>query len=80
MKTNRFDRLWIDVVEDGPLSPIWVAVVTNGLVAVEIGGTEGEFVQTLIDKFRGIPERDEFKDQMDCSASYPLSTAGEKRF
>jgi len=61
MKINGFDRLSIDAVDDGPLSPVWLAVVTNGLVAIEIGGTESEFVQTLIDKFRGVIERDDSK-------------------
>lgn len=59
MKINRFDTLWIDVVGDGPLSPVWVAVVDNGLAAIEIGGTQSEFVHLLVDRFRGATERDD---------------------
>ena len=64
MKTNGFDRLWIDVVDDVPLSPVWLAVVANGLAAIEIGGTKSEFVQMLSDRFRGIVERDDSRTGM----------------
>jgi methylated-DNA-[protein]-cysteine S-methyltransferase len=39
--------IWYDSVRDTILSPVWVAVGDKGLVAVEIGGSEDEFVNML---------------------------------
>jgi methylated-DNA-[protein]-cysteine S-methyltransferase len=59
MKTDKFDRLWFDVVENTPLSPVWVAAAESGLVAIEIGGTEEVFLETLAEKCQGPTEKGE---------------------
>ncbi|HBX69752.1 MAG TPA: cysteine methyltransferase [Chloroflexi bacterium] len=47
-------RLFIGWTSTTPLGMIWVAVSVQGLVATEMGGTEGSFTQRLVARF-GVP-------------------------
>ena len=39
--------VWIDRTWKNPLSPVWVGISANGLVAVKIGGRQQDFIQSL---------------------------------
>lgn len=64
MTKPTFGHLWMDVIRDTALGPVWVAASASGLVWLEIGGEEAVFAQRLADRF-GVPvtkDSDRLKD------------------
>lgn len=49
----------VGLIPRTPISPVWVAISENGLIALEIGGSYQEFVQALSNRHGGSVINDE---------------------
>ena len=51
MRKPPFNHLWVGGIKNTPIGPIWTAVSSNRLAAVEIGGDEVTFIQKLASQY-----------------------------
>jgi methylated-DNA-[protein]-cysteine S-methyltransferase len=61
MEKTASQQLWIGMIPETPVGPVWVGVSKNGLSALEIGGSHQEFVQALSDRYSANITKDESK-------------------
>jgi len=53
-----FNVLWISGLPETAIGPVWVGVSENGLAAIEIGGSQDEFEQSLAARYGTAVEND----------------------
>jgi methylated-DNA-[protein]-cysteine S-methyltransferase len=55
MGSEGFETVHMEVADQTPLGPVWVAVSAAGLVAVRIAGSRREFIEALAPRFAPHP-------------------------